>query len=198
MIRNWFFRPGTRLSMMAILALAVLLLVACRPATPEPPVSAARAEAVATVQAELESVRKPEEVPAGIVEYHMSPTCGCCEVHKESMELFSEENGLQFDLHLQESTTLNYLKRAAGIPPTHWSCHTAYVDGYYLEGHVPIDAVRWLLAAKPDNVKGIATRHAEGETSQETWLGEVYYIIYEDGTIQGPIPADVNELSLIP
>jgi hypothetical protein len=193
----WLARPAGRLGMMAAIILAVVLLASCRPAA-EPPALNAREEAVATVAAELEAVRTPGEVPAGVVEYHMSPTCGCCEVHKELMAEFTEENGLEFDIQLQESTTLNYLKRAAGVPPTLWSCHTAYVDGYYLEGHVPIDAVRWLLEAKPDNVKGIATRHAEGETSQETWLGEVYYIIYDDDTVQGPIPAEINELSFTP
>jgi hypothetical protein len=194
MTRKWFFRPA----MLVGLTLALFLVAGCRPAAPQATALEARAEAVATVEAGLESVRTPDQVPLGVIEYHMSPTCGCCEVHKEAMVEFSEENELEFDLQFQESTTLNYLKRAVGIPPTHWACHTAYVDGYYLEGHVPIDAVRWLLAARPDNVKGIATRHADGETSPETWLGEVYYIIYDDGTIQGPIPAEVNELSLTP
>jgi hypothetical protein len=195
MTNTWLVRPGVRLGAVAALVLAVLLLVACAP-TAEPPATSVREDAVATVAAELETVRTPEEVPAGVVEYHMSPTCGCCEVHKDLMADFTAENDLEFDIHYQESTTLNYLKRAAGVPPTLWSCHTAYAEGYYLEGHVPIDAVRWLLEARPENVKGIATRHADGETSQVTWLGEVYYIIYDDGTVQGPIPAEIDELSL--
>jgi hypothetical protein len=197
MTNMWYARPGVRFAAAAVIILAGLLLAGCRPAAESPALSA-REEATTTVAAGLETMRTPGDVPAGIVEYHMSPTCGCCEVHKEAMAEFTAENDLEFDIQYQESTELNLLKRAADIPPTHWACHTAYAEGYFLEGHVPIDAVRWLLEARPENVKGIATRHADGETSQQTWLGEVYYIIYADGTIQGPIPADVDELSFVP
>ena len=47
------------------------------------------------------------------------------------------------------------MKRREGIPDNVASCHTAKVDGYLLEGHVPADAIDKLLAERPD-VAGIA------------------------------------------
>ena len=47
------------------------------------------------------------------------------------------------------------MKREQGIPDHVASCHTAKVDGYLLEGHVPADAIDRLLAERPD-VAGVA------------------------------------------
>ena len=44
------------------------------------------------------------------------------------------------------------LKSEAGIPPEMASCHTAFVAGYVIEGHVPATDVRRLLAERPDAV----------------------------------------------
>ena len=42
-----------------------------------------------------------------------------------------------------------------GVPPRLGSCHTAIVDGYVVEGHVPAEDIKKLLTERPD-VKGIA------------------------------------------
>ena len=47
------------------------------------------------------------------------------------------------------------VKRQAGVPRAVSSCHTAMVEGYIVEGHVPADDVKRLLAERPD-VRGIA------------------------------------------
>ncbi len=47
------------------------------------------------------------------------------------------------------------IKEQYGIPEELWSCHTTIVDGYYIEGHVPIDVVLKLLAERP-TIDGIA------------------------------------------
>ena len=41
---------------------------------------------------------------------------------------------------------------ASSVPQPLQSCHTALVEGYVLEGHVPADAIRTLLDQKPDAV----------------------------------------------
>ena len=41
------------------------------------------------------------------------------------------------------------------MPEALWSCHTARIDGYVIEGHVPFDALARLLETRPD-VLGIA------------------------------------------
>jgi hypothetical protein len=47
------------------------------------------------------------------------------------------------------------IKRRHGVPPRLESCHTALVDGYVIEGHVPADLVDRLLAERP-RVAGLA------------------------------------------
>jgi hypothetical protein len=47
------------------------------------------------------------------------------------------------------------VKRRFGIAPQHEACHTAVVDGYLVEGHVPADVIRKLLAERPA-VAGLA------------------------------------------
>lgn len=37
-----------------------------------------------------------------------------------------------------------------GVPTDQHSCHTGEIDGYFLEGHVPADDIRRLLAERPD------------------------------------------------
>ena len=47
------------------------------------------------------------------------------------------------------------VKAQYGVPETLYSCHTAIVDGYVIEGHVPAGAIARLLEEAPD-VTGIA------------------------------------------
>jgi len=44
------------------------------------------------------------------------------------------------------------VKAKAGVPPVLSSCHTAFVDGYVVEGHVPADDLKRLLAERPEIV----------------------------------------------
>lgn len=47
------------------------------------------------------------------------------------------------------------VKAEHGVPRELEACHTAIVDGYVVEGHVPADVVRRLLEERPD-VRGVA------------------------------------------
>ena len=47
-------------------------------------------------------------------------------------------------------------KADQNIPPKLMSCHTALVDGYFIEGHVPANDILRLLKEKPGHVTGIA------------------------------------------
>lgn len=59
------------------------------------------------------------------------------------------------DVDLTEDPHLADFKADHGVPPEAWSCHTAVVDGYVVEGHVPAGAIRRLLTERPDAV-GVA------------------------------------------
>ena len=66
-----------------------------------------------------------------------------------------EENGFQVKTVDQPDAVLQATKTEHGVPSAMKSCHTAVVDGYVVEGHVPADVVQRLLAERPD-VEGIA------------------------------------------
>jgi hypothetical protein len=64
-----------------------------------------------------------------------------------------EQNG--FEVRTTDVPSVAPVKRQAGLPRGLASCHTALVDGYVVEGHVPADDIKRLLAERPD-VRGIA------------------------------------------
>lgn len=47
------------------------------------------------------------------------------------------------------------MKHQLGMPKDTWSCHTAVIDGYAIEGHVPVEAIEDLLVQRPA-IDGIA------------------------------------------
>ena len=75
-------------------------------------------------------------------------SCGCCGAWVERMRA----NGFRVEVH--DVDNLDLIKTRLGIPAGKGSCHTAEIGGYFVEGHVPADDVRRLLAERPD-AKGI-------------------------------------------
>jgi hypothetical protein len=75
--------------------------------------------------------------------------CACCEGWIRHMR----EAG--FSVMVSNSPDMAGVKQARGVPDSMWSCHTAVVDGYVIEGHVPADDVKRLLAERPAG-KGLA------------------------------------------
>lgn len=80
---------------------------------------------------------------------YKSPTCGCCTKWIAHLE----ENG--FKVTAKNVADVNPYKAENGLPPALASCHTALVDGYVIEGHVPADDIKRLLAEKPA-ISGLA------------------------------------------
>ncbi len=84
---------------------------------------------------------------AGIV--WLSPTCPCCKEWLPHMA----KNG--FKLDVRHTDDLSSVRKRLGVPPNAASCHTAEIDGYAIEGHVPASDVHRLLAEKP-KARGLA------------------------------------------
>jgi len=80
---------------------------------------------------------------------YKSPTCGCCTAWVDHMKA----NG--FAVTVRDMDNVAPIKADAGVPGRLQSCHTAIVQGYAIEGHVPADLVKKLLAEKP-KVAGLA------------------------------------------
>lgn len=57
-----------------------------------------------------------------------------------------------FEVNAINRSDLTPIKQRAGVKPDMASCHTAMVDGYVIEGHVPASAIRRLLQERPDTL----------------------------------------------
>jgi len=77
------------------------------------------------------------------VTVYKSATCGCCS--KWITHLVNE--GFKVVSHNKED--MNIIKKEAGLQPGLASCHTAFVDGYVIEGHVPASDIKRILTQKP-------------------------------------------------
>jgi hypothetical protein len=80
---------------------------------------------------------------------YKSSTCGCCEKWVAHMR----QNG--FEVKAIDVDDIDKVKKERGVPDAAASCHTATVNGYLVEGHVPADAVLKMLKDKPA-IAGIA------------------------------------------
>ena len=78
-----------------------------------------------------------------------SPTCGCCKGWIDHLRA----HGFEVTDVLRDD--VNPTKQQLGLPQDLASCHTAVIDGYVIEGHVPADDIKRLVAEKPD-LAGIA------------------------------------------
>jgi hypothetical protein len=76
------------------------------------------------------------------------PNCGCCSAWIEILE----NDGFAVTTEQSAGTALMRYKLDSGIPQEMASCHTARVEGYMIEGHVPVADIRRLLDERPDAV----------------------------------------------
>lgn len=77
---------------------------------------------------------------------YRSPTCGCCGkwIAHAKLNRFAVKDIVSDDMQA--------VKQKFGVPEKLASCHTAIVDGYVVEGHVPAGDIEKLLQTKPDVV----------------------------------------------
>jgi hypothetical protein len=74
---------------------------------------------------------------------YKSPTCGCCSKWVDHLR----DNG--FEVKTVDLSDMRRIKSMSGVKPEHASCHTAKVDGYVIEGHVPASDIKRLLKERP-------------------------------------------------
>jgi hypothetical protein len=97
----------------------------------------------------LTTVTAAAQQPSGAIDVYKTPTCGCCSKWVEHLRA----NGFAVKVTDMEST--GPVQNRYGVPPAVRSCHTALVNGYIVEGHVPAGEVKRLLKERP-GVAGIA------------------------------------------
>ena len=86
--------------------------------------------------------------PKDVVLYK-NPQCSCCEGYAD----YLRTNG--YSVTVKPTHNLSLIKRRNGVPEQFDGCHTSLIDGYVVEGHVPVGTLNRLLSERP-NIKGIA------------------------------------------
>ncbi|WP_246615071.1 DUF411 domain-containing protein [Agarivorans litoreus] len=114
------------------------------------------------------------------IELYKSPTCGCCTEWAKIME----QKGYQVNVHHKQQW--NVLKQSYDMPPQLQSCHSAVIDGYLIEGHVPESDIARLLKERPKNIKGLAApgmpQHSPGMAKKGAAYKDFKVIAFsEDG-----------------
>jgi len=80
---------------------------------------------------------------------YRDPNCQCCHRWIEHLERHG------FVVKDIKSGNMGAIKQKTGVARNVASCHTAIVDGYFIEGHVPADDIKQLLVSRPD-IKGLS------------------------------------------
>lgn len=120
------------------------------------------------------------ELPTQEITIFKSMNCGCCGIYAQYME----KEG--FIVSTPQVDSVDAVKDEKNIPQNLRSCHTAEIGDYFVEGHIPIEAIQKLLTEKPD-IAGIAMpgmpSGSPGMPGQKTgtWI---IYGVNSDGTFQ--------------
>ena len=88
------------------------------------------------------------------------PTCGNWVKHLEA-------NGFTVKVNAASPSMLDHLKKEAGISDKLASCHTAKINGYVIEGHVPASDIKRPVTEKPDAVGLTVPGMVAGSTGME-------------------------------
>jgi len=80
---------------------------------------------------------------------YKSASCGCCVQYAPYFESYD------FDLDVNAIQDMSQIKNQYNIPSDMESCHTVIIGDYFVEGHVPIEAINKLLNEMPD-IDGIS------------------------------------------
>jgi hypothetical protein len=86
---------------------------------------------------------------AGTIDVYKSATCGCCHLWVEYMR------GEGFTVVEHDVENIDAVPAKAGVPKELESCHTAHIGGYVIEGHVPAEDIKKMLAERP-KIAGLA------------------------------------------
>lgn len=82
------------------------------------------------------------------IDVHRDANCGCC----KSWISHLQANGFKVNDHVEAD--MSQFKQQAGVAPRLASCHTAIINGKFVEGHVPAEQV--VALTQRHDLKGIA------------------------------------------
>lgn len=107
---------------------------------------------------------------------HKSPTCGCCGGWAKRMR----EAGYVVEEVVESD--VKAVKARLGVPDAMASCHTAEIDGFVVEGHVPAQAISQLLKERPKAIGLAAPGMPMGSPGMEMGEPEAYTLYLFDAS----------------
>ncbi len=111
---------------------------------------------------------------------YKSPTCGCCNGWVD----YLRNHGFEVKTH--DLPSLHDIKREHGVTSELQSCHTAIIDNYVIEGHVPVNDIKRLLAEKPSIAGLSAPGMPNLSPGMNSLIPKDYDVLQfsEDGTVE--------------
>jgi hypothetical protein len=99
------------------------------------------------------------------------PSCGCCGAWVEHLRRAG------FLVEIVETANVKAVKQRLSVPPDLTSCHTAEVQGYVVEGHVPAPAILRLLEEKPQAIGLAVAGMPIGSPGMQNGRPETYEVV---------------------
>jgi hypothetical protein len=108
------------------------------------------------------------------IKVYKTPQCGCCKAWVQHLS----KNG--FQVQSMDMPDLALVKQKYGVKPALEACHTAVVNGYVVEGHVPADVIKKLLKERPAIVGIAVPGMPAGSPGMEGAMKERYDVLAFD------------------
>ena len=110
---------------------------------------------------------------------YKSSSCGCCDLYTKYPKKYG------FQVEIVDILDLDSIKTKYSIPGNMQSCHTTVMGDYFVEGHMPIEAINKLLEEKPD-IAGIALPGMPSGSPGMPGYKQENFVVYQvakDGSI---------------
>jgi len=112
--------------------------------------------------------------PGPEIAVYKNASCGCCKKWVEHLQAAG------FRVTVHDTSNLAGVMERYGVPRKLTACHTAVVDGYVIEGHVPADVIQRLLKERP-GIAGVAVPGMPaGSPGMESETPARFYILTFD------------------
>jgi len=142
--------------------------------------SVTRRSAFGLVAAFLVLQRHSAAAESSTILVHKNPNCSCCAGWVRHLKTAG------FTVTVEKTTDLQPVRKRLGVPADLAACHTAEVDGYVLEGHVPAAAVRRLLEKRPSAIGLAVPGMPAGSPGMEGSVPQRYEVVLFGATDRQP------------